>query len=122
MMAPDRHARDRFKLRPAPPPPLPDLPTTALPGTEEKVNVLAERARLGETLWHPLDRTWGNSPPEEAANTMPVLPAIVAATFTCNCSLRHLICKMCVSIFEVHVNRSLTKLAKVFGTELVVHG
>ena len=31
------------------------LPTNALPGTEEKVAVLAERARLGLSLWHPLD-------------------------------------------------------------------
>jgi len=30
-------------------------PTTALPGTEEKVAVLAERARLGMALWHPQD-------------------------------------------------------------------
>ena len=31
------------------------LPTNALPGTEEKVAVLADRARLGLSLWHPLD-------------------------------------------------------------------
>jgi len=30
-------------------------PTTALPGTPEKVAVLEERARLGLALWHPLD-------------------------------------------------------------------
>lgn len=30
-------------------------PTDALPGTPEKVAVLAERARLGLSLWHPLD-------------------------------------------------------------------
>ena len=30
-------------------------PTTALPGTSEKVRVLEERARLGQALWHPLD-------------------------------------------------------------------
>ena len=30
-------------------------PTNALPGSEEKVAVLAERARLGLSLWHPLD-------------------------------------------------------------------
>jgi hypothetical protein len=30
-------------------------PTTALPGTDAKVRVLEERARLGQTLWHPLD-------------------------------------------------------------------
>lgn len=30
--------------------------TAALPGTEEKLDVLAERLRLGLPLWHPLDR------------------------------------------------------------------
>ncbi len=30
-------------------------PTTARPGTEAKIAVLAERARLGLSLWHPLD-------------------------------------------------------------------
>ena len=32
-------------------------PTNALPGTEDKVAVLAERARLGLSLWHPHDAT-----------------------------------------------------------------
>src|SRR5581483_5761260 len=30
-------------------------PTTALPGTPEKVAILAERARLRQSLWHPQD-------------------------------------------------------------------
>jgi len=30
--------------------------TEALPGTEEKLNILAERIRQGLPLWHPLDR------------------------------------------------------------------
>jgi hypothetical protein len=30
-------------------------PTTALPGSPEKVAILEERARLGLALWHPLD-------------------------------------------------------------------
>jgi hypothetical protein len=30
-------------------------PTKALPGSEEKVAILAERARLGQSLWHPQD-------------------------------------------------------------------
>jgi hypothetical protein len=34
---------------------LPPGPTSALPGTPEKVAVLEERARLGVSLWHPLD-------------------------------------------------------------------
>ncbi len=35
--------------------PLPPTPTSALPGTPEKVAVLMERARLKQALWHPLD-------------------------------------------------------------------
>lgn len=31
-------------------------PTHALPGTNEKLSVLAERIRRGEPLWHPSDR------------------------------------------------------------------
>lgn len=31
-------------------------PTDALPGTEEKIEVLCERIRLGLPLWHPSDR------------------------------------------------------------------
>jgi hypothetical protein len=34
---------------------LPAEPTSALPGTPEKVAVLEERVRLGVSLWHPLD-------------------------------------------------------------------
>jgi hypothetical protein len=34
---------------------LPAQPTDALPGSPEKVAVLEERARLGVSLWHPLD-------------------------------------------------------------------
>lgn len=30
-------------------------PTTALPGTPEKIRVLRERAAAGQRLWHPLD-------------------------------------------------------------------
>ena len=30
--------------------------TAALPGTAEKLDVLAERMRLGLPLWHPSDR------------------------------------------------------------------
>ena len=36
---------------------LPFAPTSALPGTPEKLAVLAERARLKQALWHPLDAT-----------------------------------------------------------------
>jgi hypothetical protein len=34
---------------------VPDAPTDALPGSPEKVRVLAERFRRGDALWHPLD-------------------------------------------------------------------
>lgn len=30
--------------------------TSAMPGTDEKLDVLAERARRGLPLWHPSDR------------------------------------------------------------------
>jgi hypothetical protein len=30
--------------------------TTALPGTAEKLDVLADRVKRGEPLWHPRDR------------------------------------------------------------------
>jgi hypothetical protein len=35
-------------------------PTTALPGTPEKLLVLEERARLGQALWHPDDAQWAS--------------------------------------------------------------
>jgi hypothetical protein len=34
---------------------LPAAPTDAAPGSEEKIRILIERARLGVSLWHPLD-------------------------------------------------------------------
>ena len=37
--------------------PLPAEPTVAAPGSPEKAAVLAERARLKQALWHPLDAT-----------------------------------------------------------------
>jgi hypothetical protein len=36
---------------------LANAPTGARPGTPEKVAILEERARLGVSLWHPLDAT-----------------------------------------------------------------
>ena len=35
--------------------PLPTCPTVCLPGSAAKVAILAERARLQQALWHPLD-------------------------------------------------------------------
>jgi hypothetical protein len=46
-----RHGVDDFNGKA----PLAAAPTTALPGTPEKVAVLEERARLRQALWHPLD-------------------------------------------------------------------
>ena len=37
--------------------PLP-LPTDAPPGSAEKVEILAQRALMCQTLWHPNDATW----------------------------------------------------------------
>jgi hypothetical protein len=30
--------------------------TGAMPGTQDKLSILAERVRMGLPLWHPLDR------------------------------------------------------------------
>ena len=38
-------------------PPLPTTPTTAWPGSEEKMAVLAARAQAGLAIFHPLDVT-----------------------------------------------------------------
>lgn len=37
------------------PAPLPPVPTTAPPGSEEKLHVLASRAAAGQALFHPED-------------------------------------------------------------------
>lgn len=37
-------------------PTLPVRPTAAMPGSQEKLEVLAERLRQGLPLWHPEDR------------------------------------------------------------------
>lgn len=39
--------------------------TNAMPGTQEKLNVLADRVRSGLPLWHPRDRHDMESPPAE---------------------------------------------------------
>jgi hypothetical protein len=46
-----QHGVDDFNGKAA----LAPAPTTALPGTPEKLAVLEERARLHQALWHPLD-------------------------------------------------------------------
>lgn len=35
--------------------PLPDVPTDAPPGSEEKIRILMERAAKRQALWHPKD-------------------------------------------------------------------
>jgi hypothetical protein len=47
--------------------PLPTCATTAPPGSEEKIAVLAERARLKQSLWHPDDPTLDTVPAAAAA-------------------------------------------------------
>jgi hypothetical protein len=37
--------------------PLPSFSTAAVPGSEEKIAILSERARLKQSLWHPDDLT-----------------------------------------------------------------
>ena len=49
--------------------PLP-VPTTAPPGTPEKMAVLEERARLKQALWHPLDARYEGDPRPLAALRM----------------------------------------------------
>jgi len=40
----------------------PAMPTTAAPGTAEKMAVLEERARNKQMLWHPLDAQYAGDP------------------------------------------------------------
>lgn len=42
--------------------PLPDSPTTAVPGTPEKLAVMEERARLGQAMFHPADSRYPGDP------------------------------------------------------------
>src|SRR6476620_9092628 len=42
--------------------PIPPIPTTAAPGSLEKLEVLAQRARNKQALWHPLDATYDGDP------------------------------------------------------------
>jgi len=40
-------------------PDLPPTPTDARPGSPEKIAILAERARMKQSLWHPDDADYG---------------------------------------------------------------
>jgi hypothetical protein len=42
--------------------PVPTYATTAMPGTAEKIAILAERARNCQSLWHPEDLTLESAP------------------------------------------------------------
>jgi hypothetical protein len=42
--------------------PLPSVPTTAAPGTPEKLAVLEQRARLNQALFHPADACYAGDP------------------------------------------------------------
>jgi len=51
--------------------PVPFAPTTALPGTPEKVAVLMQRARLKQSLWHPQDPTLANADRAGGGRSLP---------------------------------------------------
>lgn len=62
-------------------PPLPDEPTDALPGSEEKIRVLMERAAKGQALFHPDDATLPLPSPESCLpTTMPESACLLAAS------------------------------------------
>ncbi|HYH68671.1 MAG TPA: hypothetical protein VD866_28520 [Urbifossiella sp.] len=42
--------------------PLPDAPTSAAPGSPEKLAVLEQRAKLKQALFHPADATYVGDP------------------------------------------------------------
>ena len=42
--------------------PLACEPTTAAPGSREKLDVMAERARMHQRLWHPYDAAFDGDP------------------------------------------------------------
>jgi hypothetical protein len=54
--------------------PLPATPTTALPGSAEKVRVLRERAKRGEQLFHPRD---ARPPAADKPEQWQALPVVV---------------------------------------------
>ena len=60
-------------------------PTSALPGSEEKVRVLMERARLGLSLFHPQDATIGDTV------TRPTLPPVEDAEVPVPATLEELL-------------------------------
>jgi hypothetical protein len=52
----------------------PPEPTTAAPGTPEKMAVLELRAKLKQSLWHPLDAQYAGDPrPLRAMRQVPAM-------------------------------------------------
>jgi hypothetical protein len=53
--------------------------TTAFPGTPEKVQILEDRVRLRQPLWHPLDNNGGYVEPEDSliGAALPCVSAMV---------------------------------------------
>lgn len=50
--------------------PFPAEPTTAPPGTDEKLAILAQRAKMKCALWHPLDARYPGDPrPNDSMHT-----------------------------------------------------
>lgn len=47
--------------------PLADKPTPSLPGTSERLRIMAERARRGQALFHPDDATWEDASADRVA-------------------------------------------------------
>ena len=45
------------------------VPTEALPGSEEKLEILCERVRRGLPLWHPEDRRFYSAKPEHSVHS-----------------------------------------------------
>ena len=54
----------------------PEVPTGALPGSDEKMRVLIERAHSGKELWHPEDRKWADPPPPRPEKPAPAQFAV----------------------------------------------
>ncbi len=42
--------------------PLPPFPTTAAPGTADKLAVMEDRAKAGQSIYHPADARWPEDP------------------------------------------------------------
>ncbi len=58
-------------------------PTTALPGTPEKIVVMSDRLRRGQPLWHPDD----HSPLGDTKGSgVPTVLSVVATSFVANAS------------------------------------